>query len=145
MFFKRLLEVCVAFGLVVASGCVGVDSLNVQRSLLRGTGDGGITTVLENQDADKVAEIADGVKDICNDVLNFIDSGNIGELTKGELKAALLNVVPDGSADFVGDIIGLVSVSNVDTSQIGARNVKRIRAFLRGVILGADEYDVGDR
>ena len=144
--FKRLLEVCVAFGLVLSSfSCETISSLNVQKSLLRGTGDSGITTVLENQSEEKVQEIADGVKTICNDVLNFLDSGNIAGLTVNELKAELLEVVPEGSEDFVNDILSLVIMQNVDVGSIGSRNVKRIRAFVKGVIRGAEDYAVEDR
>ncbi len=126
-------------------GCMTIDSLNVQKSLLRGTGDNGITAVLENQDANEVDEIVKGVKDICNDVLMFLGSGNISLLTKNQLKNELLDVVLAESADFVNDIVSLVSVTNVDLDTIGPKNVKRIRAFIKGVIRGADEYKVGDR
>ena len=82
---------------------------------------------------------------ICDDVLAFLDSGDIAELTKNELKAKLLEVVPEESRDFANDVLSLVSVGNVDVQKIGSRNVKRVRAFLNGVIQGASEYKVGDR
>jgi len=146
MFKTIALEVCVAFGLMCSSGCIVVESLNVQKSLLRGTGDSGVTAVLENQDEEKVAEVVDGVISICQDVLEFLDSGSIAELTRSELKRALLDVVPDGSADFVNDIMSLVSMARIDVDgKIGTRNVKRIRASVIGVIRGADEYSVEDR
>ena len=90
-------------------------------------------------------DIAAGVTSICNDVKDFLNSGDIIDLTKGELKIQLLEVVPSGSADFVSDILSFVSVANYDVEKIGSRNVKRIRAFLNGVIEGAQKYDVKDR
>lgn len=128
------------------SGCIVTESsLNVQRSALRGTGDTGATTMLENQNSEEVTEIVNGVVGICNDVLDFLKTGDVANLTKGELKITLLNVVPEESADFVSDILAFVSVSNYDVQRVGSRNVKRIRAFLNGVIDGASKYSVEDR
>ena len=145
--WKRILRAMVAGVLAVGmAGCtVTGSSLNIQRSALRGAGDTGTTTMLENQNADEVVDIAAGVTSICNDVKDFLNSGDIIDLTKGELKIQLLEVVPSGSADFVSDILSFVSVANYDVEKIGSRNVKRIRAFLNGVIEGAQKYDVKDR
>lgn len=145
--WKRLLGVSVAIAVLVGTaGCaVTGSSLNVQRSALRGTGDTGATTMLENQKEEEVAEIVQGVVEICNDVLDFLKTGDVADLTKGQLKTHLLEVVPKESADFVNDILAFVSVSNYDVQGIGTRNVKRIRAFLNGIIRGAKKYDAGDR
>lgn len=143
--WKRITEVMIAAGLIVLMGCVSVQSLNVQRSALRGAGDAGTTALLERQDEVDADGVAEGIKNICNDVLFFLDDGNVNLLTKGELRAALLRVVPEESAKFVDDLLSLVSMARVDVGFVGRRNIRRIKAFVIGVIRGADEYDVGDR
>lgn len=142
---KRLLLPVLFATMVFGTGCVSVQSLNVQRSALRGAGDAGTTALLERQDEVDADGVSEGIKNICNDVLNFLDDGNVNLLTKGELRNALLRVVPEESADFVDDLLSLVSMAKVNVGFVGKRNIRRIKAFVNGMIRGADEYDVGDR
>ena len=90
-------------------------------------------------------DCSEAIEGFGDHILNFLDSGNIAGLTVNELKAELLEVVPEGSEDFVNDILSLVIMQNVDVGSIGSRNVKRIRAFVKGVIRGAEDYAVEDR
>lgn len=139
---KRLM--CVALVAVLCSGCFA-RSLNVQRAGLRSTGDISVTILGDATDDSEVTVVIAEVKAIAQELLAFMNTGNVWSLTKGQLEAKVVGMVPSKHRALVDDLLGLVDVVNVDVHAIGTGNVKRIKAFLRGTIRGCDRYDKADR
>jgi len=136
----------IAAMLVVTSGCVGELGLNFQRSALRSSGDLASTTRLELISVNAVEkEKADIIK-YAKELLAFIETGAVKDLPIDELEAELRKLVPVEFALFVDAAMGYISAVDVDVDgKIGEANVKRIKAFLNGIISGATFYDVKDK
>jgi hypothetical protein len=120
------------------AGCSILESKNVQRSGLRCTGDMGTTILLE-----EVEEVqADKVKEIAQKVLDFVQSGDLGVLPIEEVAEKLTALIPGKYSEILQDLLGAIKPSddiNLEVA-IGEDNVRRLVAFLKGVITGADEF-----
>jgi len=132
---------------VFATSCIA-PSMNVQRSLLRDSGDSGATVYLETVDAAKVATQQAQIEEACEAALKFLDDGKVKDLPIDAVAAEIKKLIPAEYALLVDMAIGAIDTADptVDVSKaIGAANVKRIRAALRGAMLGATDYSLDDR
>jgi len=140
---RMLIVACV---LAMVTGCGSRLGLNFQRSALRGTGDLAVTTQLELTSEGSVENDRAKIKKYAEELLKFLDTGKVKELPLEELDAALRKIVPLEFMFIVDGLLGYIDAQTVDIDgKIGEDNVKRIRAFLRGVIAGAGYYDVKDK
>lgn len=139
----------VLLGLVLAcaTGCSGIQSLNLQRAGLRAGGDVVVTAYLDAVDADKVvaqhAEL-DGVVARLNE---FLTTGAVHNLAFPALVEAVRRLVP---ATYAGISEGLLATvqhteADVNVAVIGPENVARVRAFLDGAATGLRAYIVEHR
>lgn len=132
--------------LVALSGCVGELGLNFQRSALRSSGDLASTTRLELISVSAVEKEKAEIIKYAKELLEFIETGKVKDLPVDELDVELRKLVPVEFALFVDAAMGYISFVDVDIDgKIGEANVKRINAFLNGVIGGATYYDVKDK
>lgn len=137
--------IAVVFVAVFAAGCLP-PSLNIQRSLLRNGGDSGVTFYLETVDEAKLAETQKTIGEACDAMDEFLKTGSAATLPLAEVEKQLKRVVPAQYQRWIGTALAAVSAVNVDvTKAIGVDNVKRIRAALIGIRIGATEYDEADR
>lgn len=132
--------------LAALSGCVGELGLNFQRSALRSSGDLASTTRLELISVSVVEKEKAEIIKYAKELLGFIETGKVKDLPVDELEAELRKLVPVEFALFVDAAMGYISSVDIDIDgKIGEANVKRIKAFLNGVIGGATYYDVKDK
>jgi len=128
-------------------GCVNNASFTVnrQRSAIRSSTDIGTTVLLDNADTALKAE-AYALKsaEIAQQVITFLDTGNVGSLTTGALNERLLNIAK-GYEPVAALIMVSISGYSVNTDVVGDNNIKRIKAACIGIIQGAEQYKLEDR
>lgn len=142
---RRWIPVVMAAGLAMAGvGCV--PSINMERSLLRGAGDTSITAVADGtQGSDLQARLV-GARAVATTLLAFTNTGGVALLTTAGLRAELLQRVSPDYALLVDQAIAMVSTKHIDVGgAIGVRNVKRVKAYLVGVLRGVKNYKEADR
>lgn len=132
---RLVLAVSLAF---VLSGCRL--SMNVQLANLNGGGQVSTAIALDAVGSDKLATAKAQTKEIAQQILDFINSGSVAELTKGALKDELLALVPAKYRGVVESALGYVSVKDVNIDAIGTNNVLRMSAYLTGVVAECDAY-----
>ena len=133
--------------LLVLTGCNGTPlGLNFERSSLRAAGDWSSTISLEYEKAEFVPKQQADIQKYAQQLLDFIETGEVVKLPVDELEKVLKSKVPAEFALIVDAIMGYIVGIDVDISgAIGEKNVKRIKAYLLGVIKGAKAYDLKDR
>ncbi len=128
---------------LLAAGCV--PSANMERSILRGAGDTSITAVADAKKED-VQALLDGTKTACTALMKFLDTGSVVNLTTNELETKLISLVDSKYSSIVSQALTGIKVAQLDVNgKIGARNMKRVRAVVKGVLRGSNEYEIGDR
>lgn len=131
---------------LIVSGCTTPLGLNFQRSSLRGSGDMSTTAVLEYTDAAQVPNQKAQIQKYAKELLEFIETGECAKLPIADLDRELKEIVPAEFYFLVDSVIGYIAGKVVDVSgAIGEENVKRIKAGLIGIIMGAEKYDLKDR
>ncbi len=129
---------------LLAAGCV--PSANMERSILRGVGDTSIVAVADGKEEVDVPALVEGTKKACTAILAFLDTGNVSNLTTNELDAKLINLVDSKYSSIVAQALAVIKIAQINVDgKIGARNMKRVRAVVKGVLRGANEYEIGDR
>ena len=129
---------------MLLAGCV--PSANMERSILRGVGDTGITAVADGKEETDVQALVDGTKSACAALLAFLDTGNVVNLTTSELEAKLISLVDSKYSSIVSQALTGIKVAQLDVNgKIWVRNMKRVRAIIKGVLRGANEYEIADR
>lgn len=119
---------------LVLTGC----SLNMQLCALRSAGDYTATPILDASGDLPQAKLA--MESVAQQALDFLDTGEVASLTRGELKARLLAIVPLKFHGVLRGALEAVSGRHLEVNRIGARNVLRIRAYLEGILTGCTEY-----
>lgn len=138
---KYLFVVCVC---LFFAGCES-PSMNMQRSAARDAGDTGITAYLDNRDAHDVDEKKTRILEIVLEIENFIDSGEIGQLTVGAITKQVNKVVPTEYQDLSDTVLDYLSEYEVPTDKVPENIIKNIKAALKGIRTGVDEYKLEDR
>lgn len=121
--------------------------MNQQRSILRAGADNGLTLYLDKMEspADADAHRAT-VHGVAVEVLAFLQSGEVAEMTGGVVQSRLIDLVPVGHQQFLNQLLAAISGGHVDIDrQIGSENVKRLEAVCVGVIQGSTYYSLADR
>ena len=143
---KKLLAVIILFSTV---GCVP-PSLNLQRSVLRGTGDTAVTFVMDEVSDGKVDETLWKIKSIVGALNKFLEDGKVAGLTRSELSTEILKIVPAKYKNWADQLLAVVSSQDITVDQekivkIGPNNVLRLKAFLKGALKGLEEYNKDHR
>lgn len=135
------------FVLLFCVSLVGCESpsMNIQRSASRDVGDTGITLYLENEDVGVVGEKKAKVLLIIQEIENFINNGEIGNLTVGTIRDRINKIVPSEYQNISNTILQYLSEFKVPTDKIPPTAVKNIKAVLIGMKIGIDEYKLEDR
>lgn len=131
-------------GFLLVVGCTP-PSMNLQRSLLRDTGDSGITVLLDETPLEKVDATRAEVKDIGEAILKFLDTGKVYELTRSELAVELKKIVPEKYDVYYDMVMTAISEQQLDVDKIGQNNVARIRAAVVGALRANELYKKSDR
>jgi len=126
------------------SGCATVSSLNVQRSALRSAGDLSATLILETQSAEEIVDQHEAMVDALTRVDQFLSSGECADLPLSHLEQ-IKQCIPAKFHGLVDAAIASVQSKQVDPEKLGQNNVERIRAYLKGSLMGIQEYRVEDR
>lgn len=122
------------------AGC-GV-GLNIQRSVLRSTGDLGATIYLDEAVSAQSAEsVRVELLNIFNGVDKFMDTGSVANLSVDKLVIELNKIIPVKYQNYAEKIASHIEVANVNVDAIGKNNVKRVKAFLKGAITALNDYD----
>ncbi len=123
---------------LLSMGCAP-GSLNVQRSGLRASGDLSITLFLDNNPSSKADAKAQASK-----AMAFLETGGIANLPVTEVSGKLTAIIPLKYKDWVTQALAIAVIraneATVDVSKIGEANLARLRAFVRGVVQGADLF-----
>lgn len=131
--FMGMLLVLMALGLASCN-----PTMNLQRSGLRGIGDLTAVVYLERHAVANPLEF----REACIKVLDYIDTGAISALPLDKVEAELRRIVPARWAGFVPGIIAAASSRHADlATAIGLKNVQRLRAYVMGLVHGADGYE----
>lgn len=113
-------------------------SLNMQRSLLRGSGDVAATAYLDHNDdvaPRTLVQVAVGVQ-------AFLESGDVSELPLDELKARLAQLIPIRYRAWGEQLLGVIDTQSVDVrGTVGVLNARRLEAFVIGFLRGAEAYE----
>lgn len=134
---------CAVLAMLVV-GCAM--TTNMERSLLRSAGDNSITAVADEEEASDVQALVDGTEAACVALLKFLDTGGVVTLTTSELEAKMISLVDSKYSTIVSQALTGIKSAQFDVNgKIGKRNMKRVRALVKGVLRGANEYDVNDR
>lgn len=133
---KLLLPAC----LILISGCVP-PSMNLQRATLRAVGDASITAIVDNRSDEKVDETLSKVKEVGEGIAKFLKDGKVADLTDTQLKEEILKLVPAQYKNWADQLLGVVSVREVNVGKIGADNVALLDAFVKGTLTGVVEYN----
>lgn len=135
------------FMLLLCIGFVGCESpsMNVQRSASRDVGDTGITLYLENEDINTIENKKAKILLIIQEIENFIDLGEVGNLTVAEIRDRINKIVPAEYQNVSNSILQYLSEFKVPTDKIPADVVKNIKAVLVGMKVGISEYQLEDR
>lgn len=139
-------KILLVVAVLLVSGCTSLLGLNFQRSALRSSGDLASTIELEYCSVGAVEQEKASIIKYAKEALAFVDTGKIRDLPVDEVEKALKKIVPPEFSIFVDAAMGYIDSIDVDIDgKIGKDNVKRLKAFLCGVIAGAGHYDVKDR
>ena len=138
-----------AASFILLAGCAP-PSLNIQRSVLRGTGDTAVTFVLDEVAEDKLDETSGKIKSIVEGVAKFLEDGKVANLTRSQLSTEILKIVPAKYKNWADQLLAVVSAQDitVDTAKvekIGVNNVLRLKAFLKGALGGIKEHNKDHR
>lgn len=127
---------------ILVSGCGTVatfaDSLNLQRSALRGSGDVGATAYLDlNNSANP-----DKMKVSAEQMLKFFQTGDVSVFSLNAIKTKLEAIVSAEYVEWVDIALMIVGSQQLNVGQaIGKDNVKRIIAYLTGISTGATKFE----
>lgn len=122
----------------LSMGC-SPGSLNMQRSGLRASGDLAITLFLDNNPASRA-----DAKVHADNAMAFLATGGVTNLPVAKVADSLSAMIPLRYKDWVTQALAVAVVqadsTTVHVGKIGANNVARLRAFVRGVQLGAELF-----
>lgn len=139
----------VVVGLMFLAGCghssISFTSMNTQRAGLRDAADISATLAFDNVSDANIDVILKETKDAAHAVTKFLNSGNVGDLTSGQLRAQLASVVPYDYQSWVDLALNYVSQYSVDPGRIGNKTVSHLKEFFYGVTIAVDRYKKSDR
>lgn len=119
-------------------------SMNEQRAGLRAAGDATVTVAMEElkmTDEAQRQKIADCAKQIDT----FLNTGNVSDLTQGELRAEIEKLIPKDLRPYFNAILEVASSIHVDVpGKIGEDNVKRLKASIFGIETGVAQFKNSD-
>jgi len=130
--------------LMLLAGC-SYKSMNSQRAGLRGAADISTTLALDSVSSSNVDTVQRETKAVAQSVAKFLDSGNIGALTTGQIRAELMKIVPFEYQLWVDLALNYVSQYNLDPGMIGNKTVSHLKAFFSGIEIATDRYKKSDR
>ena len=138
---KKLLLLVMVLGLV---GCEP-PSMNVQRSAARDAGDTGITIYLDGRNVHDLDEKKARILAIAIEIEEFLNTGEVSELTVGALKKQVNKIVPAEYQNLSDTVLEYLSEYSIPTDKVPAEVVKNIKAALYGIRTGVAEYRIEDR
>jgi len=130
--------------LLFTVGC-NSPSMNLQRSSARDFGDTGITVYLDDRDINDVDEKKERILAIVMEIENFLNSGEIGQLTINSVKKQINEIVPNEYQNISNMILEYLSGYTVPTDRIPINVVRNMKATLKGIKVGVNEYSIEDR
>ena len=126
--------------LTVAVGCQR-PSLNVERSLLRGSGDVSATLVINI--VDNQVEVQKEITTYAIAILKWLDKGEIDKQTAAQVAKDLKKIIPAKYWSLIDMAMGALDNVQADpTALLGVNNLKRLKAFFRGVQTGSIAFEV---
>jgi hypothetical protein len=145
--------------LVASAGCDlplnnGVGSLpvsmNVQRAVLNSGGQVATSALLDRTPLEQVDKKIAETKAIVAEIRVLITTGQVGDITLGQLQLQLNKIVPLEYTIYSNQIIAAVSnFVTLPTDKLGKNNILRIAEVLDGIELRCSVYDkdarIGDR
>ena len=130
--------------LMLLVGC-NYKSMNSQRAGLRGAADISTTLALDSVSSSNVDIVQKETEAIAQSVIKFLDSGNVGALTTGQIRIELMKIVPFEYQLWVDLALNYVSQYNLDPGMIGNKTVAHLKAFFGGIEIATDKYNKSDR
>lgn len=129
------------FVLIVLAGCTA-PTINLQLSGLRSAGDVAATIYLDERDLSAIPKRKEEISKFAEKIAEFLDSGNAAKLTETKLRDAVLKLVPEVYRGIGTSLLDSLSKRelNVETQIVGANNIARLKAFLRGAAIAVKEY-----
>jgi hypothetical protein len=142
-------------GLVLALACSGCAvpsgsdvggslpvSMNVQRAVLNSGGQVATAALLDRTPLDQVDRKIADTKAIVAEVRKLLETGQIGDITLGQLQSALNRIVPLEYSIYSNQVLAAVSAFvTVPTDRLGKNNILRVREVLDGIELRCNVYD----
>lgn len=141
------MKILLTLTLFLAAGCTP-PGLNLQRSILRGSGDAAVTFVLDEVSDKNFDASSAKIKSIIEGVSKFLDGGKVADLTQSQLKDEIQKLVPVKYKSWADQLLAVASATEVDVdkiAKIGKNNILRLRAFLDGTLTGLKEYSKDQR
>jgi len=120
--------------------------MNVQRSGLRSSGD--LTATISLDELVKSEDVPGTVAlidETIDKLLEFLEDGELIHLTRSEFRLKAMEYIPVRLRDFSDAFFAAVSTQHLNVDKIGSKNVRRLKAFLKGAKNGLKEYKVEDR
>ena len=130
--------------LMLLSGC-SYKSMNSQRAGLRGAADISTTLALDSVSSVNVDVVQKETKAVAQSVIKFLESGDVGALTTGQIRVELMKIVPFEYQLWVDLALNYVSQYNLDPGMIGNKTVSHLKAFFSGIEIATDRYKKSDR
>lgn len=115
-------------------------SFNQQLAGLRAMGDNLAVAAIDRASPERFGQTKDRMSGLAQQLLDFLDTGNVADLTRDQFRAALERLVPPAHRPVLDGALSAVSSRQLDVYRIGYNNVRRIRAVLTGLKTGCDEY-----
>jgi len=141
---RKISILFLVFCLMLLAGC-NYKSMNSQRAGLRGAADISATLALDNVSFANVDAVQKETKEVAQSVIKFLESGNIGDLTTGQIRVELMKIVPFEYQLWVDLALNYVSQYNLDPGMIGNKTVAHLNAFFSGIEIATDRYKKSDR
>jgi len=134
--------------LCTTTGCItpSIDSMNIQRSAIRGTGDTATSVALDSlANTAEVDAVKEKTKEIVLSVQLFLKDGKVADLTIPEITGELKKLIPEKYQFLLDIAIAQIQGMTVDVQKIGVDNVERINSVCVGILRGCDLYDISYR
>lgn len=135
--WKRALSAAF-MALLFAAGCSY--TLNMQLATADAGGQLTAVAVLDAETAAKLVNTKRVMREVAQQLLDFLSTGQVAELTTGELRMQVYALVPSNYRTFADTVLGYVSSRHLETGRVGPNNVSRLKAYLEGVIARCEKY-----
>jgi len=119
--------------------------MNAQRAGLRDAADISATLALDNVSSTNVDIVLNETKGVASSAIKFLDTGNIGILTTGQLRIELIKIIPIDYQVWADLALSYVAQYNLDPGVVGNKTVSHLKEFFYGIKVATYRYSKGDR